>query len=168
MPKPFCTGCRKSLSLRASPQTGVAIRPPLIVSDGLFSFSSERKEEKKRRQKLRFWISLRGFTCCLSCLFFPRERCAVQISPKCCTASASLFAAATALKYRAVQPWQELFLNGGPWPPPTFAAMRQRRDLIIATPGGCFQRGRAVALPLWSFQGEKIFKKRGKSKSPFS
>ena len=33
-----------------------------FVSDGLFSFSSERKEEKKRRQKLRFWISLRGFT----------------------------------------------------------------------------------------------------------
>ena len=32
------------------------------ASGGLFSFSSERKEEKKRRQKLRFWISLRGFT----------------------------------------------------------------------------------------------------------
>ena len=34
------------------------------------------------------------------------------------------------------------FQNSGPWPPPTFAASRQRRDLIIAqTPGGCFQRG---------------------------
>ena len=33
--------------------------------------------------------------------------------------------------------------------------------------GGCFQRGRAAALPLWSFQGERIFKARGKSKSPF-
>ena len=33
-----------------------------FASGGLFSFSSERKEEKKRRQKLRFWISLRGFT----------------------------------------------------------------------------------------------------------
>ncbi len=32
------------------------------ASGGLFSFSSERKEKKKRRQKLRFWISLRGFT----------------------------------------------------------------------------------------------------------
>ena len=32
-------------------------------------------------------------------------------------------------------------------------------------PGGCFQRGRAAALPLWSFQGEGIFKGRGKSKS---
>ena len=39
----------------------------LFASGGLFSFSSERKEEKKRRQKLRFWISLRGFTCSLSC-----------------------------------------------------------------------------------------------------
>ena len=34
-------------------------------------------------------------------------------------------------------------------------------------PGGCFQRGRAAALPLWSFQGDRIFKERGKSKSPF-
>ena len=60
------------------------------------------------------------------------------------------------------------FQNSGPWPPPTFAASRQRRDLIIAqTPGGCFQRGRAAALPLWSFQGDRIFKERGKSKSPF-
>ena len=33
-------------------------------------------------------------------------------------------------------------INGGQRPPPTFAASRQRRDLIIAhTPGGCFQRG---------------------------
>ena len=61
------------------------------------------------------------------------------------------------------------FQTSGQRPPPTFAALRQRRDLIIAhPPGGCFQRGRAAALPLWSFQGEKIFKKRGKSKSPFS
>ena len=43
--------------------------------------------------------------------------------------------------------------NQRPWPPPTFAASRQRRDLIIAqTPGGCFQRGRAAALPLWSLK----------------
>ena len=33
-----------------------------LASGGLFSFNSERKEEKKRRQKLRFWISLRAFT----------------------------------------------------------------------------------------------------------
>ena len=45
---------------------------PLLfhVSDGLFSFSSERKEEKKRRQKLRFWISLRAFARSLSRLFY--------------------------------------------------------------------------------------------------
>ena len=63
-------------------------------------------------------------------------------------------------------PGGKIFPTGGPWPPPTFAASRQRRDLIIAhPPGGCFQRGRAAALPLWSFQGEGIFKGRGKSKS---
>ena len=54
----------------------------LFASGGLFSFSSERKEEKKRRQKLRFWISLRGFTWFLFCLLLPHERCSVQISPK--------------------------------------------------------------------------------------
>ena len=57
--------------------------------------------------------------------------------------SASLFAAAFALKCRAVQAWQEHFLNSGPWPPPTFAALRQRGDLIIAqTPGVRFPKGR--------------------------
>ena len=41
-------------------------------------------------------------------------------------------------------PAAKALLTGGPWPPPTFAASRQRRDLIIVqTPGGCFQRGRA-------------------------
>ena len=157
------------------------------ASGGLFSFSSERKEEKKRRQKLRFWISLRGFTWFLLCLFLPRERCAMQIPPKCCIVSASLFAAAFALKCKAVQfyTWcvgagfyaversgtsalgvprppflhyvsggaeprpyepfrqQQFFQTSGQRPPPTFAALRQRRDLIIAPPGGCFQRGRA-------------------------
>ena len=33
------------------------------------------------------------------------------------------------------------------------------------SPGGYFQKGRAAALPLWSFQGWGIFKGEGKSKS---
>ena len=45
----------------------VGIRSLFYASGGLFSFNSERKEEKKRRQKLRFWISLRAFTHRLSC-----------------------------------------------------------------------------------------------------
>ena len=77
-----------------------------FVSDGLFSFSSERKEEKKRRQKLRFWISLRGFTRFLSCQNKPRERCAAQISPKCCIVSASWSAAAFALKCRSTRSYR--------------------------------------------------------------
>ena len=68
------------------------------ASGGLFSFSSERKEEKKRRQKLRFWISLRAFTQHEFRPHLPRERCAMQISPKCCIVSAPLLAAAFALK----------------------------------------------------------------------
>ena len=84
----------------------------LFASGGLFSFSSERKEEKKRRQKLRFWISLRGFTYSLSRWNKPREHCAAEISPKCCIVSASRSAAAFALKSRAVRffgSWQEHF-----------------------------------------------------------
>ena len=71
------------------------------ASGGLFSFSSERKEEKKRRQKLRFWISLRGFTYSLSRWNKPRERCAVETSPKYCIVPASWSAAAFALKCRS-------------------------------------------------------------------
>ena len=45
------------------------------------------------------------------------------------------------------------FSNGGHWPPPTFAASRQRRDLIIAKPRRVFpKREGAHALPLWSFK----------------
>ena len=80
--------------------TGVGIRFPFHASGGLFSFNSERKEEKKRRQKLRFWISLRAFTCCSSCLLLTRERHAVQISPKYCIVSASWSAVAFTLKYK--------------------------------------------------------------------
>ena len=84
----------------SAPRRGSLLAIPYFVSDGLFSFSSERKEEKKRRQKLRFWISSRGFTWFLSCLLLPRERCAAETSPKCCTVSASRSAAAFALKCR--------------------------------------------------------------------
>ena len=88
------------LSFRASDRCHWRGNPfPFSHADrGLFSFSSERKEEKKRRQKLRFWISLRAFACRLSRLSLPRERCAMQISPKCCIVSAPLLAAAFALK----------------------------------------------------------------------
>ena len=91
---------RAAVSFRASDRCHWRGNPfPFSHADrGLFSFSSERKEEKKRRQKLRFWISLRAFACRLSCLSLPRERCAMQISPKCCIVSAPLLAAAFALK----------------------------------------------------------------------
>ena len=95
-----------------------------LASGGLFSFNSERKEEKKRRQKLRFWISLRGFTWFLSCLLLPRERRAMQILLKYCTVSASWSAAAFALKYRRInlyRGWDQRQRRGRrgviPWPP---------------------------------------------------
>ena len=65
--------CALSLPCHSEPVTdvtGVGIRSPFHASGGLFSFNSERKEEKKRRQKLRFWISLRAFARRLSRLFY--------------------------------------------------------------------------------------------------
>ena len=153
---PFC--CSRTVIARAHRARG---NPSSFVSDGLFSFSSEKgafrapargtfalggKSTQKRRSNLRFENPLRAFTCFLSCQNKPRERCAVEISPKYCIVSASLFAAAFALKCRAVWffvSWQDRLSNGGPWPPPTFAAKRQRRDLIIAqTHGVRFPKGR--------------------------
>ena len=60
------------------------------------------------------------------------------------------------------------YVSGGQRPLPTFAASRQRRDLIIAqTPGGCFQRGRAAALPLGRFKGKRFLRKGGNRNPPF-
>ena len=81
------------------------------------TFAPAGKSTQTRRSNLRFENPLRGFTGCLSCLFSPRERRAVQISPKCCIVSASLFAVAFALKCRAVQPcylWQDCFYKWRP------------------------------------------------------
>ena len=58
------------------------------------------KSTQKRRSNLRFDNPLRAFTQHLSRWCSPRERCAVEISPKCCIVSASLSAAAFAPKCR--------------------------------------------------------------------
>ena len=112
------------------------------------TFALVGKSTQKRRSNLRFENPSRAFTYRLSRLFSPRERHAAQISSKCCIVSASLFAAALALKCRAVQLWRKLFLNGGHRPPPTFAAKRQRRDLIIALPGVGVSKGEGRSPPL--------------------
>ena len=147
--------------------TGVGIRSPFLCLRRPLFFQQRKKRGKETPPKTTFLDFLTRLHPPLITLDLPRERCAMQISSKCCIVSASLFAAAFALKCRAVQAWQEHFLNSGPWPPPTFAALRQRRDLIIATPQGGASKGEGRSPPFWSFQGEKIFKERGKSKSPF-
>ena len=81
------------------------------------TFALGGKSTQKRRSNLRFENPLRAFTRCLSCLFSPRERCTAEISPKCCIVSAPLFAAAFALKCRAVHPrglWQDCFFKWRP------------------------------------------------------
>ena len=136
---------RTESSAPKSPLPKEAFRAP---ARGTFALGG--KSTQKRRSNLRFENPLRAFTCFLSCQNKPRERCAVEISPKYCIVSASLFAAAFALKCGAVWffvSWQDCLSNGGPWPPPTFAASRQRRDLIIAQPPGEVSKGEGTHRP---------------------
>ena len=56
--------------------------------------------------------------------------------------------------------------SGGPWPPPTFAAPRQRRDLIIANPRRVFPKREGRSPPSLVAQGWGIFKGEGRSKLP--
>ena len=67
------------------------------------TFAPGGKSTQKRRSNLRFENPLRAFTQHLSRWCSPRERCAQQISPKCCIVSASLSAAAFAPKCRVVR-----------------------------------------------------------------
>ena len=126
---------------------GVGIRSPFLCLRRPLFFQQRKKRGKETPPKTTFLDFLTRLRPQLISLVLPRERCAVEISPKCCIVSASLFAAAFALKCRAVQAWQEHFLNSGLWPPPTFAALRQRRDLIIAHPQGGASKGEGSYRP---------------------
>ena len=127
-----CIGFLPRHSEPVTDVTGVGIRSPFLCLRRPLFFQQRKKRGKETPPKTTFLDFLTRLRPQLISLVLPRERCAVEISPKCCIVSASLFAAAFALKCRAVQAWQEHFLNSGLWPPPTFAALRQRRDLIIA------------------------------------
>ncbi len=127
-----CIGFLPRHSEPVTDVTGVGIRSPFLCLRRPLFFKQRKKRGKETPPKTTFLDFLTRLRPQLISLVLPRERCAVEISPKCCIVSASLFAAAFALKCRAVQAWQEHFLNSGLWPPPTFAALRQRRDLIIA------------------------------------
>ena len=96
--------CALALPCHSEPVTdvtGVGIRPPPFSCLRRGTFALGGKSTQKRRSNLRFENPLCAFTCFLSCQNKPRERCAVEISPKYCIVSASLFAAAFALKYRS-------------------------------------------------------------------
>ncbi len=92
----------------------------------------------------------------------------MQISPKCCIVSAPLLAAAFALKCRALPPCQKRFPTSGQRPPPTFAASRQRRDLIIAkTPEGVSKEGGPQPSLFGRFKGKRFLRKGGNRNPPF-
>ena len=57
-------------------------------------------------------------------------------------------------------------VNSGQRPPPTFAASRQRRDLIIANPRRVFPKREGRSPPSLVAQGWGIFKGEGRSKLP--
>ena len=59
------------------------------------------------------------------------------------------------------------FPTSGQRPPPTFAALRQRRDLIIANPRRVFPKREGRSPPSLVAQGWGIFKGEGRSKLPF-
>ena len=108
-PHPRCSSVGADDSVRPTPRSGVIPSQCSHWRGNPFSFSCLRRplffQQRKKRgketpPKLRFWISLRAFTRHLSCLSLPRGRCAVQTSPKSCIVTASLSAAAFALKYR--------------------------------------------------------------------
>ena len=58
------------------------------------------------------------------------------------------------------------FPTSGQRPPPTFAASRQRRDLIIANPRRVFPKREGRSPPSLVAQGWGIFKGEGRSKLP--
>ena len=58
------------------------------------------------------------------------------------------------------------YASGGQKPPPTFAASRKRRDLIIANPRRVFPKREGRSPPSLVAQGWGIFKGEGRSKLP--
>ena len=117
----------------------------------------------------------------------------MEISPKYCIVSASLFAAAFALKCWAARlfgSWQEYFPNGDPWPPPapksarpyrrqkTFSKRRPKAATYLCRfaakarfdnrlPRVRFPKGRAAALPFGRFKGKRFLRKGGNRNPPF-
>ncbi len=122
-----CIGFLPRHSEPVTDVTGVGIRSPFLCLRRPLFFQQRKKRGKETPPKTTFLDFLTRLRPQLISLVLPRERCAVEISPKCCIVSASLFAAAFALKCRAVQAWQEHFLNSGLWPPPAPKSARPYR-----------------------------------------
>ncbi len=65
------------------------------------------------------------------------------------------------------RPNANVLSTGGPWPPPTFAASRQRRDLIIAHPRGEVSKGEGSRpLPFGRFKVGGFSRGKG-NRNPF-
>ena len=63
---------------------------------------------------------------------------------------------------------QKHFPTSSPWPPPTFAASRQRRDLIIAQPPeGVSKEGGPQPSLFGRFKGKRFLRKGGNRNPPF-
>ena len=96
-----CIGFLPRHSEPVTDVTGVGIRSPFLCLRRPLFFQQRKKRGKETPSKTTFLDFLTRLRPQLISLVLPRERCAVEISPKCCIVSASLFAAAFALKYRS-------------------------------------------------------------------
>ena len=102
------------LSFRGAPQgtccfaarSDVGIRPLLFAFRRPLFFQQRKKRGKEAPPKTTFLDFLARLHMVLSCKNKPRERCAVEISPKCCIVSASRSAAAFALKCRSTNSYR--------------------------------------------------------------
>ena len=141
-----------------SPPSARVVSRPLAVTEGLSkgifrapargTFALGGKSTQKRRSNLRFENPLRAFTQHLSRWCSPRERCAVEISPKCCIVTASLSAAAFAPKCRVAR-FYIWCVGAGFYPARCFAIALPDVHLPTAkTLSKPAAKGRHITLPL--------------------
>ena len=132
------------------------------------TFALGGKSTQKRRSNLRFENPLRAFTRHLSCLSLPRERCAMQSSPKYCIVYASLSAAAFALKCKAIPLYASTqTINRRPLAATYLCrfAAKARFD-NRPNPRRVFPKREGRSPPSLVAQGRGIFKGEGRSKLP--
>ena len=142
---------------------------PLFCLRRPLFFQQRKKRGKETPPKTTFLDFLTRLRPQLISLVLPRERRAMQTSPKCCIVSASLFAAAFALKCSAVQAWQEHFLKQRPLAATYLCrfAAKARFDNRLNPRGEVSKGEGSRPLPFGRFKGKGSLRKGGNRNPPF-